>query len=90
LYRDLVHEDNRIFPEVKPIQLFKLPVKVVDKPLQVPIISLVAQILAAKKTDPKADTSALEAEIDRLVYTLYGLTDAEIAVVEGKERSVSP
>jgi hypothetical protein len=30
----------------------------------------------------KADTSALEQEIDRLVYELYGLTDEEIAVVE--------
>jgi hypothetical protein len=28
---------------------------------------------------------ALEAEIDRLVYALYGLTDEEIAVVEGKK-----
>ncbi len=27
---------------------------------------------------------ALEAEIDRLVYALYGLTDEEIAVVEQK------
>lgn len=27
----------------------------------------------------------LEAEIDRLVYALYNLTDEEIAVVEGKE-----
>lgn len=26
----------------------------------------------------------LEAEIDRLVYALYGLTAAEIAVVEGR------
>ncbi|MDD2365955.1 MAG: TaqI-like C-terminal specificity domain-containing protein [Desulfuromonadaceae bacterium] len=30
------------------------------------------------------DIPALEAEIDRLVYELYGLTDEEIAVVEGK------
>lgn len=28
---------------------------------------------------------ALEAEIDRLIYALYGLTDDEIAVVEGKK-----
>ena len=28
-----------------------------------------------------ADTSELEAEIDRLCYNLYGLTDEEIAVV---------
>jgi hypothetical protein len=30
-----------------------------------------------------------EAEIDRLVYELYGLTEEEIAVVEGKERITS-
>jgi hypothetical protein len=45
---------------------------------------LVDRILAAKKADPAADTSALEAEIDQLVYKLYGLTDEEIAVVEGR------
>ena len=28
--------------------------------------------------------SRLEAEIDRLVYELYGLTEEEIAIVEGK------
>jgi hypothetical protein len=31
------------------------------------------------------DISHLEAEIDRLVYDLYGLTEEEIAVVEGKK-----
>ena len=30
------------------------------------------------------DIPQLEAEIDRLVYALYGLTEEEIAVVEGK------
>jgi len=29
-----------------------------------------------------ADTSALESEIDRLVYQLYGLTEDEINIVE--------
>ena len=45
--------------------------------------ALVEQILAAKQADSSADVSALEAEIDRRVYTLYGLTEAEIAIVEG-------
>ena len=39
-------------------------------------------ILAAKKADPSADVSALEAEIDQLVYSLYGLTREEIAIIE--------
>jgi len=33
---------------------------------------------------PQADTSALEAEIDGLVCQLYGLTEEEINIVEGK------
>lgn len=32
-----------------------------------------------------ADTSALEREIDRIVYELYGLTEEEITIVEGRE-----
>jgi hypothetical protein len=43
---------------------------------------LVNQILAAKEADPSADTTALEAEIDQLVYQLYGLTEEEIRIVE--------
>ncbi len=48
------------------------------------IVILVDQILASKRTDPQTDTTALEREIDWLVYQLYGLTEEEIAVVEGK------
>lgn len=32
-----------------------------------------------------ADTSALEREIDRIVYELYWLTEDEIAIIEGRE-----
>lgn len=46
------------------------------------IISLVDKILNAKRNNPLTDTSALEREIDRLVYELYGLTEEEIKVVE--------
>ena len=33
--------------------------------------------------DQQADITALEREIDRLVYDLYGLTVDEIRIVEG-------
>ena len=39
-------------------------------------------ILAAKAADAESDVSALEAEIDALVYRLYSLSDEEIATVE--------
>ncbi|MCF8257857.1 MAG: Eco57I restriction-modification methylase domain-containing protein [Flavobacteriales bacterium] len=41
-------------------------------------------ILTMKKADLSADTTALEAEIDVLVHGLYGLTEEEVRVVEGK------
>jgi hypothetical protein len=56
----------------------------------------VDQILAAKNTPsacgghpstrgelPNADTSALERQIDEMVYKLYDLTEDEIAIIEG-------
>lgn len=48
------------------------------------IVKLVDRILAAKRRDAEADTTELECEIDRIVYKLYGLTEEEIAIVEGK------
>ena len=36
------------------------------------------------KTDNDEDRKKLEKEIDQLIYQLYGLTDEEIAIVEGK------
>ncbi len=61
----------------------KIPIPVVSLAEQQPIVELVERVLAAKREDPDADTSALEREIDALVYALYGVTDEEIAVVEG-------
>lgn len=53
-----------------------------DAAAQAPIVALVDRILAAKQRDARADTSAMEQEIDRHVYALYGLTPEEIKIVE--------
>ena len=66
-------------------ELEALPIPSATPAEQKPIIGLVDRILAAKAADPSADTAALEAEIDALVYRLYGLTEDEIAVVEGRK-----
>ena len=47
------------------------------------IIEIVKEILQKKRINSNADTLYLEAEIDQLVYQIYGLTDEEIAIVEG-------
>ena len=60
----------------------QIPIPII-KPAQKALISkLVNKILAAKRTDPDADVSELENEIDQIVYSLYNLTPEEIAIVE--------
>ncbi len=63
--------------------LEKLPVVKIPDSQQQSFIGLVDQILDAKHTNPDADTSDFENEIDKLVYELYDLTEEEIAIVEG-------
>lgn len=70
--------DYHIYPE----HIRNMPIPVVSTEQQQPIIDLVDQILVAKVSNPTSDTSALETEIDRMVYELYGLTPEEIAVIE--------
>ena len=49
------------------------------------IEGLVEQILIAKNVNSNTDTTALEKEIDKLIYALYSLTPKEIAIVEASE-----
>ena len=68
-------------------QIKSIPIAIVNSGTQLSISNLVDQILSAKKANPQADTSSLEAKIDRLVYGLYGLTEEEIAIIEGTRRN---
>ena len=77
------NEFDNLFPKIKTKEFKNLPLFTATGEEQQPIISLVTQILAAKQADPKADTSVWEAEIDQLVYGLYGLGEEEIRIVEG-------
>ena len=60
------------------------PITEANQNLVAEIENKVDEIIAVKDADPNADTSNLENEIDKLVYGLYGLTDDEIAIVEGR------
>jgi hypothetical protein len=78
----------------KKVFLENLPIPKIDLAAQRSFEILVDQILTAKQNPPSppfakggnkgADTSALEKQIDEMVYALYGLTPEEIAIVEGK------
>ena len=68
---------------VQGYELRQLPIPAMSDEDRKELDNLATQILAAKDADPSADTSAQEAQIDRLVYAIYGLTAEEIALLEG-------
>ncbi|MBO7579814.1 MAG: N-6 DNA methylase [Prevotella sp.] len=70
--------DYHIVPE----HIRNIPIAQATKEEQKAIIQLVDVVLAKKRETPLADTSALESEIDRLVYQLYGLTYDEVLIID--------
>lgn len=68
----------------KYLENIPIPNKAFDE--QSSIEQMVSIVLSAKAQNPTADTSALEAEIDMLVYQMYGLTEEEIQLVEESVR----
>lgn len=83
LYSNFTQEKGRTFAQVKSMNVRKLYIPNIWKQGQQPFVDLVNQILELKKQNPKVDTTDLEKQIDSLVYELYGLTEEEIALVEG-------
>jgi len=75
---------RQMFPKLILEDLRKFPIKKIGTVEQQPFISIVDQILETKKFDPNADTTALEKEIDKIVYELYGLSEEEIRIIEGE------
>ena len=72
------------FPKVLVVDVntFPLP-KEISNNLNIELVKSVNQILTRKKENPDADTTALEQEIDQIVYKLYGLNEEEVRIVEG-------
>ena len=61
----------------------QIPIPNIDPSQKALLENLVDKILSARRSTTDADVTALENEIDRVVYSLYDLTREEIAIVEG-------
>jgi hypothetical protein len=63
--------------------LFQIPITSSAKLLQVDYITgVVHEIMKSKHLDTNDNVSAMEHELDWLVYNFYGLTTDEVAIVE--------
>ena len=82
IYQVKYKSDTDLFPKIRILQVKDLPIKTLTPEAQIPFITIVDKILLGKNAGE--DTRAWEEEIDRMVYGLYELSEAEIAVVEGR------
>lgn len=82
MYKLTFEKTKGAFTKAKIFHYYELPVKKASLDQQQPIIDLVDTILSTKRNDPEADTTALETQIDKLVYQLYDLTPEEIQLIE--------
>ncbi len=73
---------DTIFPHIQKNQLESIPIPIVTEKKKKDLSLVVDKILAAKRVNSSADTTALENEIDRLVYHLYGLTYDEVLIID--------
>lgn len=94
LYQSKVRENGRAFAQVKTVNLKPLPIRMLDlkksgdKTAHDKIVSLVDRLLSANGSN----LSAISSEIDQEVYSLYGLSQAQIESIEraGSEVTVEP
>ena len=97
VYQKIVPERNRVFVEIKKVNLERIPIKKIEKNederIAQKLIHLaysmikMNKILSALKipteqTALKRQIEATDRQIDQLVYQLYGLTEEEIKIVE--------
>ena len=69
-----------VYPKILIANTKKFPIRL---PLNKDeILGLVNRLLKIKYDNPSNDTSSLEAEIDKLVYKLYGLDSEDIQIIE--------
>jgi adenine-specific DNA-methyltransferase len=82
LFEQTPKSSNKTYPSFTSDIIKNIPIKIISPAAQLPFITLVEAILQAKQSG--ASSELLEKEIDELVYGLYGITDAERAMIEGK------
>ncbi len=82
LFRNVLPKLRGDFYEPSYVYLKDFPIPKADDKVKSKISNLVDEILKVKRKNSDTDTTAVEKEIDQLVYQLYGLTEDEIKIVE--------
>ena len=65
---------------IAPEHIRNIPIASATVDVQNKVAEIVLKIIDLKRT--QQNTSILETEIDKIVYSIYGLTDTEIKIIE--------
>ncbi|MFZ1560220.1 MAG: hypothetical protein WAT37_09850, partial [Saprospiraceae bacterium] len=68
--------------EVKPQYFEQIPIPPIDEITKLKLTELAEEAIQEKIKNRNKDITALESQIDHLVYELYGLTEDEIKIIE--------
>ena len=80
IYRNKFKSTKTVFSEIQARSVGELPIR--DSALKDEIVAMVDEILEVKKADFNADSSELEAKIDEMVFKVYGVSEAQIQMIE--------
>ena len=69
--------------EVKPQYFEQIPIPEIDPKTEAKLIELAENAIQERTNNQQADISAIETQIDQLVYQLYELTEDEKKIIEG-------
>ena len=78
-YKDTQLGDGGAWRHYK-YNLEAMTVPIADESIKNKLVKLVEDIIQLKKENK--DTSEIEEEVDRIVYSLYGLSDEEVRIIE--------
>ena len=81
-YQQKFKAETELFPKIRIKQAKQLPIPIASLTEQQLIVALIEQIRTSKEMAPNNSIEKLEREIDKIVYRLYKLTDAEIKIIE--------
>lgn len=80
LYSNKFKSTKTVFSEIQARSVKELPIPKISETQELEIVKLAERIIELKKGE--SETTALENEINQLVYQLYDLTEEEIDIIE--------
>jgi hypothetical protein len=93
IYNFIVKEEGRVFPQIKLSKLKYLPIKKLLLSKQKDFVNIVDKILSLTQSTEYFQNESRQKrveeykqQIDKMIYTLYGLNEEEIKNVEGVDK----